>query len=67
MLTHLGCLGSHLRSLSKLALTKQEVELANKELLGSSEVVASGNAQGKVRITQRVGDIGDEVGLIYTH
>lgn len=35
-LPHLGCLGSHLRSLSKLALAKEEVELANKELLSPS-------------------------------
>ena len=43
MCNHLRCLGSHLCSLRKLALAKQKVEFAHKELLSSSEVVAGGN------------------------
>ena len=67
MRTHLGCFGSHLSRLGELALTEQHVELAYKELLSSGQVVASGNAKSKVRVTKSVGDIGNEVGIIYTH
>ena len=67
MRTHLGCFGSHLSRLRELALTEQHVELADKELLGSGQVVASGDAKSKVRVTKSVGDVGNEVGIINTH
>ena len=67
VLAYLWCLGRDLSSLRELALTKQHVELAYKQLLSSCQVVASGHAKGKVRITKGVGDIGNQVAFIYTN
>ena len=67
MCIHLGSFGCHFSSFRELALTEEHVELADKELLSSGQVVAGGNAKGKVRVTEGVGHIGYEVGVIHTH
>ena len=63
---YLWCPGSDLGCFRELALAKEHVELAYKQLLSSSQVVTCSHTQGKVGITQCVGDIGDEVTIINT-
>ena len=65
--TYFRCLGSHFSGFRELSLTKEQIELADKEFFSSSKVVTGSHAKGKVWITQSVGDIGDKVGFIDTH
>lgn len=64
---YLWCIGGHLGSLRVVARCKQVIELACKELFSASQIVADSYAQGQIRILQHIGDVGDDVFLLYAY
>ncbi len=63
----LGSACSDLGSLSVLGTGKQRVEPADKEVLGSSQVVADCYPQRQVRVLQHRRHVRDDVLLVYRH
>lgn len=63
--SYLGRLGGYFSSLGVLALSEEEIELADKQLLGSTEVVASCHAECQLWVGQRVGNVRYNTAIIY--
>ena len=66
-LTNLGSFSSGFGSLGVLALCEEEIELADKELLGSTQVVPSGQAERQLWVGQRVGYVWYHRFLVHRH
>ena len=61
----LWCLGGDFGSLRVLSLGEEEIELADEELLCTTEVVAGGQSEGKLRVGQSVGNVWDYCSLVH--
>ena len=65
--TNLGSFSSGFGSLGVLALCEEEIKLADKELLGSTQVVPSGQAERQFWVGQRVGYVWYHRLLVHRH
>lgn len=64
---YLGSVGRHLGRLRVIPRSKERVELAGKQLLSAGEVVAYSHAQSQVWVLEHIGDVGNDVLLLYAH